>query len=167
MISTLWVHADNSQSCLSCIKKCFTVEFSPSPSQGLRWCWAAWSSPDFSSCPFWHRSDTCSIQTSGTSCHDCSRLFESGLIMPSASSLSTHRCSLSGPMDLCTSSLPKCSLTWSSSTEGQYSLFQTCLWSQGFPNGRWDTCSFYRKAPIHAIEYGSGATLQYCLSLSC
>ena len=49
---------------------------------------------------------------------------ESGSAMTSASSLSTHGCMPSGPMDLWVSSLLKWSLTWSSSTKGRSSFCQ-------------------------------------------
>lgn len=45
--------------------------------------------------------------------------------MASVSFLSIHGCSPPGPTDLLMSSLFKCSLGWSSSTDGKYSLLQT------------------------------------------
>ena len=57
--------------------------------------------------------------------HDLSKTMKNDLPVTPTSSLSTLGCIPSGPMDLCTSSLFKCSLTWSSSTEGKSSVFQT------------------------------------------
>lgn len=44
--------------------------------------------------------------------------------MTSASSLTTNGCIPSGPMDLCMSSLFKCSRTWFSCIDGEFFLLQ-------------------------------------------
>ena len=57
--------------------------------------------------------------------HGLSQIIKSGLTMTPASSLSSHGCTLLGPMDLRMCGLFQCSLTWSLSTKGKSSLLQT------------------------------------------
>ncbi|XP_054047405.1 biogenesis of lysosome-related organelles complex 1 subunit 5 isoform X2 [Rissa tridactyla] len=76
--------------------------------------WAYW--PGSSFLPFLKTG----VQSSGTfPSHSHLSKRESGLAVTSASSFSTCGHNLSQPVDLCVSSLFKCSLMWSSSTEVQ------------------------------------------------
>ena len=72
------------------------------------------------------RRDVAFFQSSGNSPnhHGLSKIVESGLTMTPASSLSTHGCIPSGPMDLCVSGLCKCSLTWFPCIDGESSSLQ-------------------------------------------
>lgn len=67
------------------------------------------------------------LQSSGTSLghRDLSKIIKSGPAAILASSLSTRRCILSGPLGLWTSSLFKGLLAWSSCSEGKSSSLQT------------------------------------------
>ena len=79
---------------------------------------------------------------------DLSKIINSGLAVTSASPLSICRCILSGPVGLCTSSLFKCSLAWSSSSSSGKSSLQTFPLISHWPEGqsdqyrlRWRRCS--------------------------
>lgn len=122
--------------CPPCVWKCFPQGFSASPSRD--WGKAVWPIvPRSSFLPFLKIVVLALFQSSGTStnCHDHSKIMNGGLIMTSDSFISTHGCNLSGLMDLHMTSLFKCSLIWSFSTSGKYSLLQT------FPLvlGAWDS----------------------------
>lgn len=72
--------------------------------------------------------------------HDFLKMIESGLAVLSVSSLSTHRCISSGPINLWMPSLLKWSLTWSSSTKGKSSFLQKLSlvsWVRDFQDWPW------------------------------
>jgi len=57
--------------------------------------------------------------------HELSNMMESGLATSSASSLRTHGCISSGPMDLCTFKFLRKSQNWSSPLVGSSSFSQS------------------------------------------
>lgn len=72
------------------------------------------------------------FQSSGTSPHDLLKKIKSALTLTSVSSISTHGCILSSPMDSFMLSLFKYPLIYSPSTEGKSSLLHT-VWNSGRP----------------------------------
>lgn len=65
------------------------------------------------------------VSETSTYCCNLSKIIKNALAMASASSLSIHGCNPSNPTDLCMSSLFKCFLGWSTSTDGMSSLLHT------------------------------------------
>ena len=74
------------------------------------------------------------FQSTGTSleCHDFSDMMDSGLA--TSSTLRTHGCTSSGPMDLCTFRYLRWSWTWCSSTVAGFSFSQ----SLPLPSATWE-----------------------------